>query len=473
MQKELERCNYLLNISTNVFIETNANGIVKYRSVRARYVFASEIEGTNILDYQHPEEAVILKEKIFQAARYQISGLTTVNLLNRSYNMYTYGAGANCLICVEDITERRQLSNTLNKTTQRLDFAEKIAKIGYWELDFSHKKLYWSAEMFRIFGVPASQASPKRNIIREQILKEDLPLYKEKLGDLIRNSHQVEGQVRIRRPNGILRYCFFKAGIINDDGQRKIAGTFQDLTPLIETQMALEKARKLAEDMNRAKSYFLAQASHDLRQPMQALSMFISALTEERLNPRQTMLINKIEASADNLKNLLDNLLDLSKIESGGVKCECINFNIGNLLKKIAAEYNEIAKSKNISFHYIPHNVVVFNDPLLVERIIRNLLTNAFKYTRNKIILGCKWHGGYIRIIISDNGVGIKAEEQEKIFDEFYQSNEIPENRRNGAGLGLTIVKRISDIIGTTVKFDSVAGQGTCFYFDLPIIRRL
>lgn len=113
-----------------------------------------------------------------------------------------------------------------------------------------------------------------------------------------------------------MRYCFFKAGIIDDDGHRKIAGTFQDLTPLIKTQTALEKAKELAENMNRDKSLFLAQASHDLRQPMQALGMFISALAEEKLTDYQKMLLDKIEASADNLKSLLDNLLDLSKLEA-------------------------------------------------------------------------------------------------------------------------------------------------------------
>lgn len=473
MQKELERCEALLNISTNIFLETTSHGIIKYANSHAQNIFGANLIGRNIISFFPGAEAELFLEKIIFAAENNQSGILYLALELRYYKFYFYQYHQNCLICIEDITERRDLSNALAKASQRLDFAEKTAKLGYWELDYEQKKIYWSLEMFRIFGATPAEISPKRNLIRELVFKEDIPIYKNKLRELVHNQKPVEGQLRIRRLDGRMRYCFFKASIITDDGHRKIAGTFQDLTSIIETQIALEKARDLAEDMNRAKSFFLAQASHDLRQPMQALSMFISAMSEEHLNPRQTMLINKIEASADNLKTLLDNLLDLSKLEAGGIQCESINFNIGELLKKIASEYIELAKQRQLSFRFIPHQCIIFSDPVLVERIIRNLLTNAFKYTRSKILLGCKWHKDYIRIIISDNGVGIKAEEQEKIFDEFYQCRDIPDNRLNGAGLGLAIVKRISDIINTKIHFDSIPNQGTCFYFDLPIIRKL
>ena len=472
MQTDNARCDFLLNISTNALLATDITGRIIYMNRAAGYFLASEALGSNLAVWSENCASQILA-KITNAVRLQQPQSLQLSLRGRCCNLYFYGHQPNCFICIEDITERKQLAASLDKTAQRLEFAERTAHIGYWELDFEHKKIYWSGEMFRIFGASASETSPKKNLIREQMLKEDLPVYKEKLRELIRNGKQVEGQIRIRKRTGGLRYCFFKAGIIDDDGHRKIAGTFQDLTPLIKTQTALEKAKELAENMNRDKSLFLAQASHDLRQPMQALGMFISALAEEKLTDYQKMLLDKIEASADNLKSLLDNLLDLSKLEANTGIGDFSEFNIALLLKKIAGEYQEICRQKKISFRFFSHNAVVFSDQLILERLIRNLLSNAVKYTKSKIILGCKWHKNYLRVMIIDDGAGIHPDEQEQIFDEFYQSRHIANNRSRGSGLGLAIVRKSAEILGIHVKLKSTPEQGSCFWFDIPVLRRL
>lgn len=254
------------------------------------------------------------------------------------------------------------------------------------------------------------------------------------------------------------------------EGERnKIAGTFQDITKLIEMQKDLEKAKRSAEASDRSKSYFLAQASHDLRQPMQALRIFISTLEEEPLDNRQKELLGKISASADNLNNLLDNLLDISKLDSEGFEACLGNFDISDLLKNIFFEFHEIARSRGIHFHTSLCHYTVCSDALLVERVIRNLLSNAFKYTRNKVLLGCKRENDRIRVLVMDNGEGITAEEKERIFDEFYQSRNINDNSRSGAGLGLSIVRRISDILGLDISVDSRPGRGSNFSFLLPL----
>ena len=472
MQTDNARCDFLLNISTNALLATDITGRIIYMNRAAGYFLSSEALG-NALSVWSGNRAPQILSRITNAVRLQQPQSLQLSLRGRCCNLYFYGHQPNCFICIEDITERKQLAASLDKTAQRLEFAERTAHIGYWELDLEHKKIYWSDEMFRIFGATASNTSPKKNLIREQMFKEDLPVYKEKLRELIRNGKQVEGQIRIRKLTGGLRYCFFKAGIIDDDGHHKIAGTFQDLTSLIKTQTALEKAKQLAEDMNRDKSLFLAQASHDLRQPMQALGMFISALAAEKLTDYQKMLLDKIEASADNLKSMLDNLLDLSKLEANTGIGDFSEFNIALLLKKIAGEYQEICRQKKISFRLFLHNAVVFSDQLILERLIRNLLSNAVKYTKTKIVLGCKWRKNYLRIMVIDNGVGIRQEEQEQIFDEFYQSGHIASNRSRGSGLGLAIVRKSAEILGFNIKLRSIPEQGSCFWFDIPVLRRL
>ncbi len=472
MQKENARYEFLLNISTNALLETDLTGRILHMNAAAEYFLAPDASGSNLAAWFNKQSPDILS-KIEKAIRLKLPQNLQLTTKGRSCSLYFYGHGRNCYICIEDITERRQLAVSLERTSQRLDFAERTAHIGYWELDFKYKKIYWSSEMFRIFGVSTAVSSPKRNLIRERILKEDLPVYKEKLRELLHTGHPVEGKIRIRKLNGGLRCCYFKAGIIEDENRRKIAGTFQDLTSLIKTQTALEKAKELAENLNRGKSLFLAQASHDLRQPMQALTMFISALAEEKLTRRQKMLLDKIEASSENLKSLLDNLLDLSKMEANTENGDFQEFNIADLLKKICCEYQEICRTKNINFRCIRHNAVIFSDTVILERLLRNLINNAVKYTKNKIILGCKRYKGYLRIMIIDNGIGISAEEQELIFDEFYQSKKIKNNRSQGSGLGLAIVRKSAEILGVSVKLNSTPGQGSCFWFDIPVLRSL
>ena len=215
----------------------------------------------------------------------------------------------------------------------------------------------------------------------------------------------------------------------------------------------------------------MAQASHDLRQPMQALNIFIATLFEEGLSSRQHEILSKIETSAHNLNNLLNNLLDISKLESGGIKYEPQAFNIGQLIKNISHEYSELASCKHIKFHALVHNGEVYSDPILIERIIRNLLSNAFKYAKNKIVLGCKRQQDYIRIMVLDNGPGISDDDKSKIFDEFYQSPQITDNRKHGAGLGLTIVSKIATVIDTKIEITTIPGRGCCFSFLLPLLK--
>ena len=370
-------------------------------------------------------------------------------------------------LCLEDITQYHQLETSLQKATRRLKFAETATKLGYWELDIASKKLYWSSEMYKIFGEKGPIISPMKNLIKERMLKEDIPLYKATLKELLKKQKTVEGTLRIYNHQHKLLYCAFKAGIIYENHKKLIAGTFQDITGYITIQQELNAAKRRAEELSDAKSYFLAQASHDLRQPMQALQLFISSLKEENLTIMQKKIVNKIEDSAINLHTLLDNLLDISKIEAGGVKYQPQIFDIGNLITNLGKEYEELAKKQQISFKYLPAHKKIYSDPILLERLLRNLLNNAFKYTKNKVLLGTKRTKETITIKVIDNGCGISQNEKDKIFDDFYQSSQQPICRIQGVGLGLGIVKRIAKLLKTKIQIFSIPQQGSCFYFTL------
>ena len=169
---------------------------------------------------------------------------------------------------------------------------------------------------------------------------------------------------------------------------------------------------------------------------------------------------------------MLDNLLDMSKLDSDGFKKHENRFNISDLLKKIFFEFHEIARSRGIEFHTSLCHYRVRSDALLIERVIRNLLSNAFKFTTNKVLLGCKREDDYVRVIVMDNGGGIAPEEMEGIFDEFYQSKNINDiNRKKGAGLGLAIVRRISDALHLDIQVKSKLGKGSSFSIKLPLVK--
>ena len=464
---ELEK--FMLDISTNIFLELNGHGQITYASKKAAYIFHNADSRAKNIDALFDARNVSLIRKHVANVLYQnYPDTVTLDFQGRFYNLFIYPRQRHAVLCMEDITERRHLSHHLHETRQRLEFAERTAKLGYWELDLPARKFYWSGEMYRIFGVDAQNVHQKRNLIREQVISEDLPLYKSKLSELLKNGMPVEGMLRVRRRNGYIAHCLFKAGLVFDNQGEKVAGTFQDISNLIEIQNSLEDAKHQAEASNRAKSYFLAQASHDLRQPMQALQMFIELLKEEKNTLRQKQVIQKIEDSAASLKALLDNLLDISRLDSDGIIIENASFDISELLCRLCKEYQSCAELQKIKIICRLQNSIIDSDSLLWERLVRNLLSNAVKYTKDKILISCRKKQKGTLISVADNGAGISKEESKLVFEEFYQSKNIENNRSRGAGLGLSIVQKIARLLGADIKLRSSPGKYTVFSVFLP-----
>ncbi len=458
----LER--FMLDISTNAILEVDYQGNITFFNKKAAYIFHDEQTPlSNISEIFDFQTLSVIKEHIYNTFHQNYAHNFNIEIHNRFYNLFIHPYQGNVVLCLEDISERKHLSHHLHELRQRLEFAERTAKIGYWELDLDSKQFFWSSEMYKIFGITSQEIHQKKNLIREQILSEDLPMYKSKLDRLIKNGTPVEGMLRIRRKNGYIAYCLFKAGRISDEKKQRIAGTFQDISSLIEIQNSLEEAKQQAEASNKAKSYFLAQASHDLRHPMQALQMFIELLKEENNTPSQKNIIDKIEDSAIGLKSLLDNLLDISRLDSNSMIVETSIFDASKLICRLCQEYKAIAETKGIKVRCNLHRSVVETDSMLLERLLRNLLSNALKYSKDKILISCYPQKEITIINIIDNGVGINKEESKLIFDEFYQSKSIKDNRNFGAGLGLSIVKKITKLIGAEVKIRSVEKKYTAF----------
>jgi signal transduction histidine kinase len=228
----------------------------------------------------------------------------------------------------------------------------------------------------------------------------------------------------------------------------------------------VEVARREAVAANIAKTKFLAAASHDLRQPMQALSMYASVLEERVRDAGALRVVQGIELSVRTLEQLFNSLLDISKIESGVVKPEMAVFALMPLMERVVEAEMPIAARKNLELRATRTSASVRSDPVLLERMLKNLVTNAIRYTeRGKVLVGVRRRpGGRLRLEVVDSGIGIPAHEQERIFDEYYQ---IAGKSAQGLGLGLPIVKSLGELLGHRVAVRSSLGRGSVFSIEL------
>ncbi|MEJ1975469.1 MAG: HAMP domain-containing sensor histidine kinase [Acetobacteraceae bacterium] len=241
-----------------------------------------------------------------------------------------------------------------------------------------------------------------------------------------------------------------------DNGVEGVVITFADVTERRHSADALETAKRDAELANAAKSHFLAAASHDLRQPLQALSLIRGVLarkiregkTEEALD-----LVGRLDQTAAAMSGMLNTLLDINQLEAGTVHPTMVGFPLNDLFDRLKDEFSYHAEAQNLILRVVPCSLLIYSDPLLLEQMIRNLLSNAVKYTRRgKVLLGCRRHKGMLNIEIWDTGVGIPEEELKPIFQEYHQLGNAARDRSRGLGLGLSIVQRLGSLLGHRVR---------------------
>ena len=230
----------------------------------------------------------------------------------------------------------------------------------------------------------------------------------------------------------------------------------------------LQEARGEAEAANVAKTKFLAAASHDLRQPMQALSMYASVLEQRVSDPDAARVVQGVQLSCRTLEQLFDSLLDISKIESGVIRPNAVDFPLMPVIEQVLAAERPIALHKGLQLRMVRCSASVHSDPALLERVLKNLVTNAIRYTEcGKIVVGCRRVGAdRLRLEVLDSGIGIATHEQQRIFDEYYQVAGI---NAQGLGLGLPIVKSLCELLGHTLSVRSAVGRGSAFAIELPL----
>jgi signal transduction histidine kinase/CheY-like chemotaxis protein len=231
----------------------------------------------------------------------------------------------------------------------------------------------------------------------------------------------------------------------------------------------LSEQKEAAEIANIAKSKFLAVASHDLRQPLHALTLFTSILDESIKYPQVRLVVDKIQASVSSLQSLFNALLDISRLDAGAMQVEKTHFLVQPMLESLANEYDLLAQEKSLRIVWpdCPHGV--YTDQTLLEQILRNFISNAIRYTKcGEIRVTCEATSNELRFSITDSGIGIPADQIEAIFTEFYQLENPERDRVKGLGLGLAIVQRTARLLGHVIDVKSQPGQGSTFSITVP-----
>lgn len=399
---------------------------------------------------------------------------------------------------LEDMRRLHDLSTRLIQTTELPKVLDEIlaSTVALQRADFGHLQLFDNKaqvlrivaqrgfsqrilEQFAIITADGATAASQALRQRERVIVEDIqqdPPYQPLLELASQVGYRAVQAAPIVGRDGQIKGMLsthFRQPHRPTDSELQITDLYMrlaaELLERVQDEEALRNARDEADRANQAKSRFLATASHDLRQPVQALSMLNGTLRRHPLDEEVVEVVIAQEQALGGMARLLNALLDISKLESGAIKPNIEDFDLALVLKTIQTEFSELARDKGLRLEVVTMTAILaHSDVTLLGQILRNLLSNAIRYTQQGIVrLCCVEDAGKIKVEVEDSGIGIAEKHLPYIFDEFYQVKDV-RAAREGHGLGLNIVRRVATLLNHEIKVRSVVGQGTIFSVMVP-----
>lgn len=373
------------------------------------------------------------------------------------------------VVMIEDIDDRKRAEANLSLFRKVMDAAHEAIAI----LSPGGHILYANSAYGRLFGVPAGSVCGTH--YRTYFPPASQAILDHTVGQALLRGESWEGVIEASDSSGRTFPLWQRAGVLRDESSRVqfYFAFMHDNTHQQLFEDELFDAKEAAEEANVAKTRFLAAASHDLRQPMQALGMFVAVLAGRPMDAAQATLVARIQDSVTALEGLLNSLLDMSKLEAGLVVAHHAEFPVVGMMERLAAEFEPLCAAAGLSLTVVPTKAVVRSDPALLERILRNLLNNAVRYTKTgRVLFGCRKQGRKAVFQVWDTGIGIPQAEIRNIFREFHQIGNLGRDRRQGLGLGLAIVERLSQLLDHPIAVRSQEGRGSMFSVQVPLATR-
>jgi PAS domain S-box-containing protein len=386
--------------------------------------------------------------------------------------------GHECRLVLNDITSARATQDALQSSEERLRLAMEASTVGLWDWDVDSNLCYFSATYFQMLGYAPDGFASTRDVWVSMIHPDDRPDVIATYQQCIDNRQpDFRLEYRMKAKDGSWKWLLGrgKAGRRDSHGMaQRMIGTVVDITADRKCETELLAAKAQAEQANNAKSRFLAAASHDLRQPLAALGMYVEVL-KAKARASDDILLTNMSNCVSSLSELLTDLLDISKLEAGVVVPEVTNFSVAQMLEKLVAVHLPQAVVKGLRLRCVPTKLHARTDSVLLRRIVSNLIANAIRYTvRGGVLLGCRRHQGKYWIEVRDTGIGIPAEKIDEIFEEYKQLEPDERSRgqvnsSGGSGLGLAIVAKSAALLGLQVRVQSWVGKGSLFAIELPL----
>ena len=377
---------------------------------------------------------------------------------------------------VQDVHDEKLTQLELEFTQEMLNEAQKIARLGSWQYDIVSEHFFWSEETFNIFGRDIALGPPQGVAQYRYFDRDDFDAFKEKERAAIQSGHPYQSDLHGLRDDGhaimvriIGRPVFDHAG-----NPYLIVGTIQDITDWTD----LQQAHARAEENQRTQSQFLASVSHEIRTPMNAIFGMAQLLLRANLPPQQTEQVRVVLTAARDLLAIINDLLDLARMESGHMAVESLPFDLLEMLREVTVLHGSKIYNKRLDFivelaPLLPR--MVEGDALRLKQVIGNLLSNAEKFTRHgQITLKVTIEGQagpqtILRFTVTDSGVGIPPHRLASVFQKYVQAENSTAREYGGTGLGLAICRELVQLMGGEIHVTSDGQTGTRFWFDVPL----
>jgi len=383
---------------------------------------------------------------------------------------------------LSDVTERHQAAVSLHEVSERLALATQAGGVGVWDWDVVNNALTWDDQMFALYGLHRDQFVGAAEAWSSAILPEDTAQAQACMHNALANKQHYDTEFRVRWPDGSIHNIRALASVKFDSAGKplRMTGTNWDITELKQSQQALQRAKEVAESLAQSKSEFLANMSHEIRTPMNAV-IGLSELALDSTDPAEKQShLQQINDSSRSLMGILNDILDLSKIEAHQLSVEKIQFNLTELLDSIQRIFTLSAAGCDIEFNVVRDadiHQLLLGDPLRLRQILTNLLGNAFKFTqKGRVTLNVSkientTDSTTLRFSVKDNGIGMSDGQVSTLFQPFSQADSSISRRFGGTGLGLTISRNLAQLMGGDIKVESQAGAGSTFSVELTFSK--